>query len=281
MLFSNPNVLMVLSRVSLRRVELGDQIKRLVRAVWTIDPLPPALARNLSAELHGHLFTRDGKPKLDVARVQIKLDAGLQRVRPKMAVDVEPHCLLEPVLFTAAIATRKDDGFQLALHAELDAADPVVREFVLARFGDGMFYHFEDQHPRLAFGEPSPASAPAEEVPADALELEDWLNTHASCRLDRTANLRDVIEQLTSHLADTEDLVVACLCGVEHRIPGRTPRVATAGFLREVFAAELAAGSPKTPAPVVAVDEVGTRRKLIRARSPQADPRTRKASDVH
>jgi hypothetical protein len=198
-----------IAKAALKTEELKKDERFPVLGVGLVlEPLTPELARELGPDIAEHCFTRTGKIRREMTRVQVKLRDKPQAISVRMAVDTtEPHCTLRNVRVPALTITKrgiaKDETEgrktkKIAPQAEtlrctisclVDPAEKVHREFFCSYINDFMLFSFEPEE-RDLFAEMRAESADDDDEDGDDDQPE--LQGHAP---SPDADAGDVLEE--------------------------------------------------------------------------------------
>jgi len=147
-----------------------DQTTAVTHVKLVLDSLTPAVAKQISREVHDLCFTRDGQIHDSMSKVTVRLRKPQQAVTAKMALDVDAHVVLRNVRIPTMVITKRgeDKGEETArkskkvaptaetLRATLNCLmlpdSNEVRAFLCQMAGKTFFFEFQPEDKQLDFG---------------------------------------------------------------------------------------------------------------------------------
>lgn len=148
-MFTTENVMAVFKKGVLKLEKEEDGYRRVAEATCVIEPFPSRLAKELGAEVAGHLFEDDDSIRPELEAIDLRIRAGLMNVTVRADRDLDPIALITPVSMRDVRVTRVEDkktnaqwlSFQFVLVFSLE--EKATRDFVLDRFGHQLLWTFE------------------------------------------------------------------------------------------------------------------------------------------
>lgn len=168
-MFTSPHVKLHLSAASLHTETINEVTSPVFAVRLALEPLTPKLARELGEPIAEHCFTRQGKIRPEMTKVEFRIRIRPQSIAVRMAEDVVPNVVLRRVRIAKLIVQKRGElkgdevakkGKKIAPQSEvlratiqalIDPAEREQREFLCGMFGSTMFYSFEAEEGTLPF----------------------------------------------------------------------------------------------------------------------------------
>lgn len=193
MLFTRKNVQMHLAGCSYKTEAITDDVTGVIAAIrLSLEPLTPALAKELGPDIAAHCFTDKGQIRQEMTQLRCRIRPKPQKVTARMAADVDEHAVLRQVRFKyLTVAKRGEEQgektdkknkkvspqkevLRVTLHGLVDMAEGSHRDFLGRRFGDTLFFTLEDEAQALPLEtRETEDDEPADDDAGAALPLED------------------------------------------------------------------------------------------------------------
>lgn len=148
-MFLSERIPVLFKKGALKLVEDAGEIRRVAEATMVIEPFRKEWAHELGEDIAVHLFEPDGRIAEAVEAVDLRVNAGLQRVFVRLHQDLDPHVELGEVSIKDVAAQRVEDkktgkvwlAFQFVLVFSL--AERRHRNFAIDHFGTPLYLSFE------------------------------------------------------------------------------------------------------------------------------------------
>ena len=143
-MFISPNLPMLFKSADLK---LGEEDARNAAVALVLEPLTPALARELGDEVYQHLFNGEGVVRPEVTEITFQPRPGtkLQAVTVRAAPDAPGASVLQTVTIDGYKVSKPDPDkprLKVTIAASYSLADRIHRSFTVDRFGTQAFFSF-------------------------------------------------------------------------------------------------------------------------------------------
>ena len=153
-MFTSPNIAMHFKSAALRLDGKAPDQRRVADAQYALTPLTEERAQELGALIRDHLFTADGRPRVELTKSQFRHNGGLHRLTARLDPAIEPELVVDDVSvvkMTTQLEEREGRPpwitFTATLRLPLDTK--AAREFVINHFDHPVYLTFEPMQDTL------------------------------------------------------------------------------------------------------------------------------------